>query len=101
MFKKFSNFITDKKYLCGTKYLKINGIIFLLTLVLGLLYVKYSLPEPKIITRHLKDLRPDKEDNTIYHEEDDHTKCYKYRADEIQCPINNDLIIEHPVTIKS
>jgi len=100
MLKNFSNFITNKRYSYETRYLKINGIIFLLTLILGLLYVKYSLPEPKIITRHLKDLRPDKEDSTIYHEENDHTKCYKYKTNEIQCPINEDLIIEHPLLIK-
>lgn len=82
------------KYNCNLGPLKINVIIFLITLALGILYVYAMHPEPKIIVKHPT---PDNVNDLIY--QDDHENCYKYKAMEIECPADKSLINDHPLVI--
>lgn len=80
----------------GLKYLnKIDSLGFLLGFALGMLYVYATQPVPKIIIKHPT---PKNVGKVVYH--DNNEKCYKYMADEIQCP-DSDQIVNHPVVMSN
>jgi len=83
------------KYTSNLGPLKINVIIFLLSFGLGMLYVYAMHPEPKIIIKHPT---PENSDDLIY--KDDNDTCYKYKAMEVECPVDKSLINDHPLVIK-
>lgn len=75
--------------------LKVNTLIFLLAFAIGMFYVYINKPEPIVIIRHPN---PENAGNTIY--KDDHDMCYKYHATEVDCPNDENLINNHPLTVE-
>lgn len=75
--------------------LKVNSIIFLLALGIGMFFVYITHPEPTIIIKHPT---PDNAGKIIYQDKSD--SCYKYKATEVKCPDDPELISEHPLIIE-
>jgi|APSaa5957512535_1039671.scaffolds.fasta_scaffold136091_2 hypothetical protein len=75
--------------------LKVNTIIFLLAFAIGMFYVYVTHPEPIIIIKHPN---PENVSNLVY--KDDNDACYKYKASEVDCPADNNLVNEHPITVE-
>jgi hypothetical protein len=73
---------------------KLNSYLFLLSFCIGIFIVYLSQPPKKIIVRHP---RPDQEE-IVYHDDDDN--CYKYKAMEVSCPKDKNLILDHPLAIE-
>lgn len=74
---------------------KLNPYAFLLALGIGLLYSYITLPPKKIIIKHPT---PENAGKVVYHDEDDN--CFKYKAEEIQCPTDDNNVKNHPLNIK-
>lgn len=51
-------------------------------------------PEPRIIIQHP---RPDNTNTVVY--KDDNNECYKYESEEVNCPSDKKMMVEHPVLI--
>lgn len=83
-----------KEYNTTLGPLKINSILFLLALGIGMFFVYISHPEPTIIIKHPT---PENAGKIIY--QDDAESCYKYKALEVECPSDPDLISDHPLVI--
>jgi hypothetical protein len=74
---------------------KLNPYAFLLALGVGLLYCYITLPPKKIIIKHPT---PENAGKVVYHDEDNN--CFKYKAEEIQCPTDDNNVKNHPLNIK-
>ena len=70
---------------------------FFIALFFGFLMVYVTAPEPRIVFKHPN---PDNVDNNIYQEDEEGENCYKYEVDEVKCPVNKNIIKEHPVEYK-
>ena len=73
---------------------KINPLAFLLAFSIGILYVYATQPSPKIIIKHPT---PQNAGKIIY--EDKANNCYKYLAEEVQCPDDSNMIVNHPLVL--
>ena len=67
---------------------------FLLGLGIGIFLVYIMHPIPRIIIKHPTPLNAGK----IIYKNDDNN-CYKYEANEITCPYDSNVIVEHPLII--
>jgi len=73
---------------------KINPYAFIVSFCIGIFICYITQPEPKIIVRHP---RPDNVNNIVY--KDDNNDCYKYESEEVDCPADKRMTIEHPIVI--
>ena len=73
----------------------INQRVFIVAFFISLVIVYFVSPEPNIIIRHPT---PENAGKLTYTESTTNT-CYKYQANEVKCPSDPDLIIEHPLII--
>lgn len=73
---------------------KINPYVFIITFCIGIFMCYITQPEPKIIVQHP---RPDNTDKIVY--KDDNDDCYKYEHEEVDCPADRTMTVEHPVRI--
>lgn len=74
------------------KYLNVK--IFLVTLILSLIAVYWYQPEARVVYRFPN---PDNSGKLTYQDGD--KNCYKYEANEVKCPSDPNLVLEHPVII--
>ena len=74
----------------------INPMVFIISFVISIFIVYIVHPEPTIIYKH-----PNPENAGKYtYKNDNNDTCYKYEANEVKCPSDPNLIIEHPLIIK-
>ena len=73
----------------------INSITFVITFVISIVVVYFIHPEPTIIYRFPN---PDNAGKLTYQNKD--KNCYKYKASEVKCPSDPNLILEHPLIIR-
>lgn len=74
---------------------KLNTTAFLLAFAFGIFLCYINQPKKKILIKHPT---PENAGKIIYKDEDD--SCFKYHAQEIQCPADVTKILEHPLNIK-
>ena len=72
----------------------ISTKIFLITFIISLILVYFVNPEPIIVYRFPN---PDNAGKLTY--QDSSKNCYKYEANEVKCPSDPTLILEHPIII--
>lgn len=70
----------------------LNPKYFLISFSLGIFFVYLFTPQPRII---IKFPTPDNAGKILY--KDNNDVCYKYKATEVQCPINKKLIYKLPI----
>jgi len=75
---------------------KLHPIAFLAAFAIGMFYVYVTQPPMKIIIKHPT---PENAGKIVY--KDTKNKCYKYLSEEIDCPSNTSMIMEHPTMISS
>ena len=73
----------------------INIPVFLTAFCVSLFIVYMIQPEPKIVYRF-----PNPENSGKLTYKDSQQNCYKYEANEVKCPSDPNLILEHPIIIK-
>ena len=74
----------------------INPMVFIISFVISIFIVYIVHPEPTIIYKH-----PNPENAGKYtYKNDNNDTCYKYEANEVKCPSDPNLILEHPIIIK-
>jgi len=74
----------------------INPMVFIISFIISIFIVYIVHPEPTIIYKH-----PNPENAGKYtYKNDNNDSCYKYEANEVKCPSDPNLIIEHPLIIK-
>lgn len=73
---------------------KINPYAFIIAFCIGIFMCYITQPEPKVIVQHP---RPDNTDSIVY--KDDNHDCYKYESEEVDCPTDRTMTVEHPVRI--
>ena len=69
---------------------------FFLGFAIGIMYIYISNPKPKIIIKHPT---PDNAGKVVYHDKEQN--CYKYMADEIKCPEDPSLAVNHPLVLSN
>jgi hypothetical protein len=69
---------------------------FFLGFGLGILYIYISTPKPKIIIKHPT---PDNAGKVVYHDKEQN--CYKYMAEEIKCPDDPKMALNHPLVLSN
>ncbi len=69
---------------------KLNKFYFFISLVIGLLFVYLFTPQAEVIIRYPT---PENAGKLVYQDKND--TCYKYKANEIQCPADKSLINDH------
>ncbi len=74
------------------KYLNAKWLI--IGFAIGIFYVYISIPKPKIIIKHPT---PDNAGKVVYHDKEQN--CYKYMAEEIKCPTDPNLAVNHPIVL--
>ena len=71
-------------------------LIYVSLFIISIFIVYIVHPEPTIIYKH-----PNPENAGKYtYKNDNNDSCYKYEANEVKCPSDPNLIIEHPLIIK-
>ena len=73
----------------------INPLVFIITFIIGV-GVVYILQPDSI--KVIKFPNPENAGKLTY--QDENNNCYKYKATEVKCPSDPDLILEHPLIIK-
>ena len=73
----------------------INPIVFIISFIIAIGVVYILQPEPIKVYKF-----PNPENSGKFTYQDDDKNCYKYEANEVKCPSNPDLILEHPLIIK-
>jgi hypothetical protein len=73
---------------------KLNPLAFLIAFSIGIFMCYITKPEPTIIFKHPT---PENAGTIIYHDNDNN--CYKYVAEEVKCPSNNNEITQTPLNI--
>jgi len=73
---------------------KIHTMAFLISFSIGILFVYALQPEQKIIIKHPT---PQNVGKVIYHDKAEN--CYKYLSTEIECPSDENLIVDHPLIL--
>ena len=72
--------------------INLNTKYFLISFSLGILFVYLFTPQPRVI---IKFPTPDNAGKIIY--KDNNDVCYKYKATEVQCPLDKSLINKLPI----
>ena len=73
----------------------INPTVFLIAFIIGVGCVYVLQPEKIKVMRF-----PNPENAGKFTYQDENENCYKYKATEVKCPSDPDLILEHPLIIK-
>ena len=73
----------------------LNPFIFIVAFGISILVVYILQPEPTIVYKY-----PNPENAGKYTYQDENKSCYKYEANEVKCPSDPKLIIDHPLIIK-
>ena len=73
----------------------INPYVFIVSFAISIFIVYIIHPEPIVIYKH-----PNPENAGKYTYKNDDDNCYKYEANEVKCPSDPNLIIEHPLIIR-
>lgn len=73
----------------------INPLVFICAFAVAVLVVYVLQPEPTVV---YKFPNPDNAGKLTYQAED--KSCYKYEANQVKCPSDPKLILEHPIIIK-
>ena len=72
----------------------VNPVAFVITFVISLVVVYFMHPTPTIVYRFPT---PSNAGKLTYQDND--KNCYKYEANEVKCPSDPNLILEHPLII--
>ena len=70
----------------------ISAKVFIISFAIGILFVYLSAPTPTIIYVY-----PTPDNTELIEYKDKASNCYKFKADEVKCPSNNNLIKKIPV----
>jgi hypothetical protein len=73
-----------------------NTLWFFIGFATGMLYVYIAQPAQKIIMKHPT---PDNASKVVYH--DAQNNCYRYLAEEIKCPNDLTLAVNHPLVLSN
>lgn len=73
----------------------INPYVFIIAFAISMIIVYIMHPEPTVIYKF-----PNPNNTEKYTYQDDNKNCYKYKATEVKCPSDPNLILEHPIIIK-
>jgi hypothetical protein len=73
----------------------INPMVFIIAFIIGVGCVYILQPESIKVMRF-----PNPENAGKFTYQDENTNCYKYKATEVKCPSDPNLILEHPLIIK-
>ena len=76
---------------------KLDPYWFIISFCIGIFICYITEPQKHIIIKHPT---PDNQDSTIYSDKFDSSKCFKYIANEVKCPVNKNLILDTPLNIK-
>lgn len=72
----------------------INPLAFTITFLISIVVVYFIHPEPTIVYRFPN---PENAGKLTYQDKD--KNCYKYETNEVKCPSDPNLILEHPLII--
>jgi len=73
----------------------INPVVFIITFIIGIGVVYILQPDSITVVKF-----PNPENAGKFTYQDDTKNCYKYKATEVKCPSDPNLILEHPLIIK-
>ena len=73
----------------------IDPLVFIIAFAIALVVVYVCHPEPTVIYKYPN---PDNAGKYTYKNKD--ASCYKYEANQVKCPSDPSLILEHPIIIK-
>lgn len=73
----------------------VNPLIFIIAFAISILVVYILQPDPVVVYKF-----PNPENAGKYTYQDESKNCYKYEANEVKCPSDPSLILEHPIIIK-
>ena len=73
----------------------INPYVFIIAFGVAIIIVYVMHPEPTVIYKYPN---PDNAGKITYKSNDE--SCYKYEANEVKCPSDPNLILDHPLIIK-
>jgi hypothetical protein len=74
---------------------KLNPLAFIIAFAIGIFMCYITMPEKEIIFKHPT---PENAGSIIYH--DNENNCFKYIAEEVNCPSDSSLITKTPVNIQ-
>tara|TARA_B100001057_G_C22333502_1_gene750482 strand:+ start:185 stop:415 length:231 start_codon:yes stop_codon:yes gene_type:complete len=74
--------------------IKFNTLFFLIGFTLGIIYIYATNPDKKVVVKHPT---PQNAGKIVYR--DKVNNCYKYRAEEVQCPEDPNEMLDHPLVI--
>ena len=86
-----SNFFTT---FGKNRSVKIHHWAFIISFAIGMLFVYILQPMPKIIIKHPN---PENAGKIVYKDNGD--SCYKYIAEQVECPSNKNEITDHPLNL--
>lgn len=78
-----------------SKYMDVK--IFFITFLVAMAIVYTIQPDPRIIYKHPN---PNNAGKLTYKNGDSNDNCYKYQVDQVKCPSDPNLILEHPLLIR-
>ena len=73
----------------------INPYVFIIAFGIAIIIVYFTHPEATIIYKY-----PNPENAGKLTYQDDNKSCYKYESNEVKCPSDPSLILDHPLIIK-
>ena len=73
----------------------INPVVFIIAFIISVGVVYIIHPEPVKVYKF-----PNPENAGKYTYQDENKNCYKYESNEVKCPSDPSLIMEHPLIIK-
>lgn len=73
----------------------LNPIVFIITFIISMILVYFVHPEPTFVYRFPT---PSNAGKLTYQNKTDKS-CYVYEANEVKCPSDPNLILEHPLII--
>lgn len=71
---------------------KIHPLFFIMSFAIGLFLCYVTKPKPQVVVKFPS---PNNAGNITYKGEDD--TCYKYKAEQVDCPLDKSLIKPQPV----
>ena len=86
-----SNFFTT---FGKNRSVKIHHWAFIISFAIGMFFVYVLQPVPKVIIKHPN---PENAGKIIYKDNGD--SCYKYIAEQVECPSNKNEISDHPLNL--
>jgi hypothetical protein len=74
---------------------KLNPFVFIVSFAIGIFMCYVTFPTPRIIIKHPT---PENAGKIVYIDENEN--CFKYIAEEVQCPDDPNQVMKHPLSIK-